>query len=100
MRKLILACGLFLTSFAGLAQTTQTDTGALTQKTAFQTSSAWIPQIDVRSDVAIVYGTHDSKDETFEQRVQSWRDRGYQVAFMTGIAWGQYYDYFLAASSA
>ena len=95
MRKLILACGLFLTSFAGLAQTTQTDTGALTQKTAFQTSSAWIPQIDVRSDVAIVYGTHDSKDETFEQRVQSWRDRGYQVAFMTGIAWGQYYDYFL-----
>ena len=95
MRKLILTCGLFFTTFAGFAQTTQTDTGALTQKTAFQTSSPWIPQIDVRSDVAIVYGTHDSKDETFEQRVQSWRDRGYQVAFMTGIAWGQYFDYFL-----
>jgi len=95
MRKLILACGLFITSFAGFAQSTQTDTGALTQKTAFQTSSPWIPQIDVRSDVAIVYGTHDSKNETFEQRVQSWRDHGYQVAFMTGIAWGSYFDYFL-----
>lgn len=95
MRKLILTCGLIVTSFVSFAQTTQTDTGALTQKTAFQTASPWIPQIDVRSDVAIVYGTHDSKNETFEQRVQSWRDRGYQVAFMTGIAWGSYFDYFL-----
>ena len=95
MKKLILTCGLFVTAFTGFAQTVQIDTGALTQKTAFQTASPWIPQIDVRSDVAIVYGTHDSQNETFEQRVQSWRDRGYQVAFMTGIAWGSYFDYFL-----
>src|ERR1700754_3134828 len=65
------------------------------QKTTFQTSSPWIPQIDVRSDMAIVYGVNDRKGTTFEQRVQSWRDRGYTTAFMTGIAWGQYYDYFL-----
>lgn len=65
------------------------------QKTAFQTSSPWIPQIDVRSDVAIVYGINERKDVTFEQRLKSWRDHGYQTAFMTGIAWGQYYDYFL-----
>lgn len=65
------------------------------QKTAFQTSSPWIPQIDVRSDVAIVYGTNDHNGMTFEQRVQTWRDHGYQTAFMTGIAWGSYYDYFL-----
>jgi len=65
------------------------------QKTAFQTSSPWIPQIDVRSDVAIVYGVNDNKGMKFEERVQSWRDRGYQTAFMTGIAWGSYYDYFL-----
>src|ERR1700723_1111221 len=65
------------------------------EKTAFQTSSPWIPQIDVRSDMAIVYGTGDGKGVTFEQRVQSWRDHGYQVAFMTGIAWGSYFDYFL-----
>jgi hypothetical protein len=31
---------------------------------------------------------------TFEQRVQSWRDRGYTTHFMTGIAWGEYQDYF------
>ena len=65
------------------------------QKTTFQTSSPWIPQIDVRSDMAIVYGVNDRKGSTFEQRVQSWRERGYNIAFMTGIAWGQYYDYFL-----
>jgi hypothetical protein len=65
------------------------------QKTAFQTASPWIPQIDVRADEAIVYGTNDHKGMTFEQRVQSWRDHGYQIAFMTGIAWGAYFDYFL-----
>jgi len=68
---------------------------ALPQRTAFQTGSPWIPQIDVRSDMAIVYGTNDRPDYTFEQRVQSWRDHGYQTAFMTGIAWGNYADYFL-----
>ncbi|MGN6540432.1 MAG: hypothetical protein ACTHKY_06440, partial [Ginsengibacter sp.] len=65
------------------------------EKTAFQTSSPWIPQIDVRSDIAIVYGAGDRSDMSFAQRVQSWRDRGYQTDFMTGIAWGNYQDYFL-----
>jgi hypothetical protein len=65
------------------------------EKTAFQTSSPWIPQIDVRSDIAIVYGAGDRPEMTFAQRVQSWRDRGYQTDFMTGIAWGNYQDYFL-----
>jgi len=95
MKKNILFCGLITISCAGLAQNKSTVTNEPRQKTAFQTSIGWIPQIDVRSDVAIVYGTNDSKNETFEQRVKSWRDRGYQTAFMTGIAWGSYYDYFL-----
>ena len=64
------------------------------EKTAFQTSSHWKPVTDVRADVSIVYGTHDSPGMTFEQRVQSWRDRGYKTHFMTGIAWGGYQDYF------
>jgi hypothetical protein len=67
----------------------------LKEKTAFQTSSPWMPEIDVRSDIAIVYGANDRAGMTFEERVKSWRDHGYQVNFMTGIAWGQYYDYFL-----
>src|ERR1700761_3781677 len=95
MRKFILTCGLFVTSIAGFAQTTQSQSSGAAQKTTFQTSSPWIPQIDVRSDMAIVYGTNDRKSATFEQRVQSWRDRGYNIAFMTGIAWGSYFDYFL-----
>lgn len=64
------------------------------EKTTFQTAGQWKPVTDVRSDVAIVYGTDDRRDMTFEQRVQSWRDRGYTVHFMTGIAWGNYQDYF------
>ncbi|WP_165043252.1 hypothetical protein [Dysgonomonas sp. ZJ709] len=64
------------------------------EKTAFQTAGPWKPVTDVRADVAIVYGAGDRKDMTFEQRVQSWRDRGYTTHFMTGIAWGEYQDYF------
>ncbi|MBZ4675405.1 MAG: hypothetical protein JG782_24 [Anaerophaga sp.] len=75
------------------------------EKTAFQTSQPWKPVTDVRSDVAVVYGTalqdlkssgipDDKQQMTFEQRVQSWRDRGYITHFMTGIAWGDYQDYF------
>ena len=85
MKKYCLLVSLAFLSIHVLAQ----------QKTTFQTSSPWIPQIDVRSDMAIVYGVNDRKGSTFEQRVRSWRDRGYNIAFMTGIAWGQYYDYFL-----
>lgn len=65
------------------------------EKTAFQTAHHWIPEIDVRSDIAIVYGVSERGKMSFEDRVQSWRDRGYNVHFMTGIAWGQYDEYFL-----
>jgi hypothetical protein len=68
---------------------------ATKEKTAFQTASGWMPQIDVRSDIAIVYGVSERRRQPFEERVKSWRDRGYKVHFMTGIAWGQYDDYFL-----
>lgn len=67
----------------------------LEEKTAFQTGCPWIPEIDVRSDIAIVYGVNDRPGMTFEQRVKTWRDHGYQTHFMTGIAWGDYKDYFL-----
>ena len=52
---------------------------------------------DVRADVAIVYSVkdhHGKAEMTFEERVQTWRDRGYTTHFMTGIAWGEYQDYF------
>jgi len=92
MKKTILLLSFAATSLAAWAQVKP---AVLPQKTAFQTGSPWIPQIDVRSDMAIVYGTNDRPNMTFEQRVQSWRDHGYQTAFMTGIAWGSYDDFFL-----
>ena len=36
------------------------------QKTTFQTAHVWIPEIDVRSDAAIVYGVSERNQETFE----------------------------------
>ncbi|RYE24398.1 MAG: hypothetical protein EOP42_22335, partial [Sphingobacteriaceae bacterium] len=63
------------------------------EKTAFQISAPWNADYDVRSDVAIVYGINDAGGN-FEQRIKGYRDKGYEVQFMTGIAWGQYQDYF------
>ena len=68
-------------------------------KTTFQTSREWSPAIDTRADAVMVYGvggnpSDRSKRVPFEERVRSWRDRGYVVHFMTGIAWGEYQDYF------
>lgn len=70
--------------------------GVCQEKTAFQTTSPWLPEIDIRSDVVFVYGANDHNPGlTFSQRVQTWRNHGYQTDFMTGIAWGDYKDYYL-----
>ncbi len=70
-------------------------------KTTFQTSREWRPTIDNRADAVMVYGVGGNPSDksrnkgiTFEERVKSWRDRGYTTHFMTGIAWGEYQDYF------
>ena len=88
MRKLIAVLAFSVLVQFGFAQKNP-------EKTSFQTGSPWRPEIDVRSDIAIIYGANDRKNITFEARVKSWRDRGYQTDFMTGIAWGDYGDYFL-----
>ncbi|HQH73314.1 MAG TPA: hypothetical protein PK360_14670, partial [bacterium] len=59
------------------------------ETTTFQTADFWKPELDLRSDVAIVYGVNQS----FPERVKSWRDRGYGIHLMTGVAWGGYQDY-------
>lgn len=93
MKNILLICCFIALSVTGFTQKSKPID--LKEKTAFQTSSPWIPEIDVRADIAIVYGANDRPGMTFEQRVQSWRDHGYQTHFMTGIAWGDYKDYFL-----
>ena len=64
------------------------------EKTTFQTAGQWKPVTDIRSDAVMVYGANDRRQMTFRERVQSWRDKGYITHFMTGIAWGDYQDYF------
>jgi hypothetical protein len=77
------------------------------EKTSFQTGPAFDPRYDVRSDVAIIYGLHSNADEgvadwkntiglgkDLADRLNSWKRNGYITQFMTGIAWGEYENYF------
>jgi hypothetical protein len=68
---------------------TSSASGAKLDRTCFQTGRAWDPKIDLGSDVAIVYGI----DPQMPDRIQSWRQHGYRINVMTGVAWGQYQDY-------
>ncbi|MEO8111270.1 MAG: hypothetical protein ABI594_14605, partial [Ginsengibacter sp.] len=65
-------------------------TTQLPEKTSFQESAPWSAAYDIRTDIAMVYGM----DSTFNERVEDYRKHGYNVQFMTGIAWGNYQDYF------
>lgn len=60
------------------------------ERTVFQTGAPYSDRLNLRSDVAIVYGF----DKTMPARVKSWRDKGYKVHLMTGVAWGEYQDYY------
>ncbi len=59
------------------------------ERTCFQTGQGYSPAIDLRSDVAIVYGI----DPRLPERLLSWKNRGYRTHVMTGVSWGQYQDY-------
>ena len=63
-------------------------------KTTFQTAEPWKPETDVRADATMVYGTLDKRVFLLNS-VFSRGDKGYQTQFMTGVAWGDYKDYFL-----
>ena len=56
---------------------------------SFQTSPGWSPRANLNADVALVYGI----GRNLPERMQSWREHGYHVQVMTGVAWGQYQDY-------
>ena len=48
------------------------------------------PRVHLNADVAMVYGI----DKTLPDRIKAWRDEGYIVQVMTGVAWGEYQDYY------
>ena len=66
-----------------------TDPDQILERTCFQTGKAWSERSNLRSDVAIVYGI----DTNLPARIATWRDHGYRIHVMTGVAWGQYQDY-------
>lgn len=60
------------------------------ERTSFQTGGPYDPRVDIGADVAMVYGiTND-----FAGRMRGWREHGYIIHLMTGVAWGSYQDYF------
>src|SRR5882724_8191596 len=59
------------------------------ERTCFQTIQQWSGLGNLRSDVAIAYGIGPNLSD----RIQTWREQGYRVHVMTGVAWGQYQDY-------
>lgn len=80
---------IFVLSIITFVAFTSLSFGQNPEKTCFQTARGWIPELDLRSDVAIVYGVNES----FPERLRSWRERGYGIHLMTGVAWGGYQDY-------
>jgi hypothetical protein len=92
MKKI--ACFIFLAFYISNLPAQEIKPTPLAEKTSFQVSEPWRAEYDVRSDVAIVYGINEN-NVPFEERVKGWREHGYNVHFMTGIAWGTYQDYFL-----
>lgn len=60
------------------------------ERTCVQESAPLLPETDFGTDFVCVYGVSDD----MEERIRKYRDRGYVVHLMTGIAWGNYPDYF------
>src|SRR3954452_985625 len=69
----------------GLANRPQSE-----ERLSFQTQHPYRPRVHLNADVAMVYGI----DKSLPERIKSWRDKGYTVHVMTGVAWGEYQDYY------
>lgn len=59
------------------------------EKTGFQESAPYRASYDLQTDFVMVYGI----DDTMPERIRQWKEKGYIVHLMTGVAWGQYQDY-------
>ncbi|GIO65848.1 hypothetical protein [Paenibacillus cookii] len=57
--------------------------------TGFQEARPYGPKYDLRTDFVMVYGISDDLPE----RIAGWKQAGYTVHLMTGVAWGDYQDY-------
>src|SRR5438309_6664139 len=66
-----------------------TDDRASDERLSFQTSGPWSPRANLNADVAMVYGI----GPRMPGNIETWRQHGYIIHVMTGVAWGQYQDY-------
>ncbi len=70
-----------------------TDPAQVLEHTCFQTGPK-PPELNPptwqRWTSALVYGI----DASLPERMKTWRDQGYRIHVMTGVAWGNYQDYF------
>jgi hypothetical protein len=89
-KKILLLFYILISAFGYNVNAQTQQKNVFSVKTSFQESAPWNAAYDIRTDIAMVYGM----DSTFEQRVEGYRKYGYNVQFMTGIAWGNYQDYF------
>ncbi len=62
---------------------------AAEERLSFQTSGPWSARTNLNADVAMVYGI----GPRMSANIETWRQHGYTVHVMTGVAWGQYQDY-------
>lgn len=65
------------------------DPDQIKERTSFQEAGPYGPRIDIKSDVAMVYGI----DPGMPDRIKTWKDQGYRIHVMTGVAWGNYQDF-------
>ncbi len=92
MRFPVIICGGALLLMTTLASAQDAKTNATRQqeeRLSFQSFDPWSPRTNLDADVAMVYGI----DATLPDRIKTWKDRGYTVHVMTGVAWGEYQDY-------
>jgi len=52
--------------------------------TGYQAGEAFRPSVDLGCDFVMVYGI----DDTMPERIRQYRNQGYVIHLMTGIAWG------------
>jgi len=74
---------------AGFAQAPHDRLQPIDYRLIFQTDHAWSPRTNINADTVMVYGI----DDTTAARIASWRQHGYHVTVMTGVAWGRYAPY-------
>jgi hypothetical protein len=84
---LSLASALLFTCHSAWARTPSPATPE--DRLIFQTGHAWSPRVNINAGTVMVYGI----DETTADRIRSWREHGYRVTVMTGVAWGRYAPY-------